>query len=67
VAFELDGTNTIHASHILTNNGWKILFDQGLDIFQRFEMNYEFSLANHIPEQCTRKAIEVTYVRVNKS
>ena len=30
-------------------------------------MNYEFSLANRIPEQCTRKAIEVTYVRVNKS
>jgi ATP-dependent Lon protease len=67
VAFELDGTNTVHASHIVTNNGWKILFDQGLDIFQRFEMNDEFSLANRIPKQCTRKAFEVTNVRVNKS
>ena len=62
VTWEFDGTNTIHARHIVTNNGWKILLDRGLDIFQRFEMNDAFSLANRIQEQRACKGFEVTYV-----
>ena len=30
---------TIHARHIVTDNGWKIFLDRSLDIFQRYEMN----------------------------
>ena len=63
VTWEFDGTNTIHARHIVTDNGWKILLDRGLDIFQRFEMNDAFSLANRIQEQRACKAFEVTFIR----
>ena len=63
VTWEFDGTNTIHARHIVTDNGWKILLDRGLDVFQRFEMNDAFSLANRIQEQRACKAFEVTFVR----
>jgi ATP-dependent Lon protease len=63
VTWEFDGTGTIHARHIVTNTGWKILLDRGLDIFQRFEMNDAFNLANRIQEQRACKAFEVTYVR----
>ena len=62
VTWKFDETNTIHARHIVTNNGWKILLDRGLDIFQRFEMNDAFSLSNRIQEQRACKAFEVTYV-----
>ena len=63
VAWEFDGTGTIHARHITTNTGWKILLDRGLDVFQRYEMNDAFSLANRIQEQRACKGFEVTYVR----
>lgn len=63
VTWEFDETGTIHARHIITNTGWKILLDRGLDIFQRFEMNDAFNLANRIQEQRACKAFEVTYVR----
>lgn len=63
VTWEFDGTNTIHARHIVTDNGWKILLDRGLDVFQSFEMNDAFSLANRIQEQRACKAFEVTFVR----
>jgi ATP-dependent Lon protease len=63
VTWEFDGTGTIHARHIITNTGWKILLDRGLDIFQRFEMNDAFNLTNRIQEQRACKAFEVTYVR----
>ena len=63
VTWEFDGTNTIHARHIVTDNGWKILLDRGLDVFQRFEMNDAFSLANRIQEQRACKAFEVTFIR----
>ena len=63
VTFEFDETDTIHARHIVTNNGWKILLDRGLDVFQRFEMNDAFSLANRMQEQRACKAFEITYIR----
>ena len=63
VSWEFDGTGTIHARHITTNTGWKILLDRGLDVFQRYEMNDAFSLANRIQEQRACKGFEVTYVR----
>jgi len=65
VTWKFDETNTIHARHIVTNNGWKILLDRGLDIFQRFEMNDAFSLSNRIQEQRACKAFEVTYVETS--
>lgn len=62
--WEFDATGTIHARHIVTDTGWKVGLDRGLDIFQRYEMNDAFSLANRLQEHRACKAFEVTYLRV---
>jgi ATP-dependent Lon protease len=58
-----DGTGTLHARHIVTDTGWKISLDRGLDIFQHYSMNDAFSLANRMQEQRAVKQFEVTYLR----
>ena len=62
-SWEFDGTNTIHARHINSDTGWKISLDRGLDIFQKFEMNDAFSLANRLQAYRQVKGFEVTYAR----
>lgn len=62
-SWEFDGTNTIHARHIVSDAGWKISLDRGLDIFQKFEMNDAFSLANRLQEYRQVKAFEITYLK----
>lgn len=62
-SWEFDGTNTIHARHINSDTGWKISLDRGLDIFQKFEMNDAFSLANRLQAYRQVKGFEVTYLR----
>jgi ATP-dependent Lon protease len=59
-----DASNTLHARHIVTDTGWKILLDRGLDIFQRYEMNDAFALTNRMQGYRAVKAFEVTYLRV---
>ncbi len=61
--WEFDETGTIHARHIVTDNGWKILLDRGLDIFQNYEMNDSFTFANRLQQHRACKAFEVTYVK----
>lgn len=61
--WEYDYSNSIHARHIVTDTGWKILLDRGLDIFQQFDMKDAFSIANRMQEYRTCKAFEVTYLR----
>ncbi len=63
LTWEFDGTNTIHARHLVTDRGWKISLDRGLDIFQKFEMNDAFSLANRLQTYRQVKAFEITYLR----
>jgi ATP-dependent Lon protease len=63
--WEYEDSGAIHARHIVTDTGWKILLDRGLDIFQRYEMNDAFAFANRMQEQRAVKAFEVTYLRVN--
>jgi len=62
--WELDSTNTIHARHIVTDTGWKIMLDRGLDIFQQYDMNDTFTFANRLQQFRTCKAFEVTFLRV---
>jgi len=64
--WEYDDSSAIHARHIITDTGWKILLDRGLDIFQRYEMNDAFAFANRMQEQRGVKAFEVTYLRVDE-
>jgi ATP-dependent Lon protease len=55
---------TLHARHIVTETGWKISLDRGLDIFQQYPLNDAFSLANRMQEQRAVKQFEVTYLRI---
>ena len=61
--WQFDSEHTIHARHIIADNGWKISLDRGLDIFQPYEMNDTFTLANRLQEQRQCKAFEVTYIK----
>lgn len=62
-----DGTSTIHARHLVTDTGWKILLDRGLDVFQRADLNNGFSPANRHQRFRQVKAFEVTYLRDGES
>lgn len=62
--WEYDRTGTIHARHIVTDTGWKIGLDRGLDIFQRVELNDAFSLANKLQSFRGVKGFEISYLRI---
>lgn len=61
--WSFDGTGTAHARHIITDTGWKISLDRGIDIFQKYPMNEPLSLANRLQEQRAIKQFEVTFLR----
>jgi ATP-dependent Lon protease len=61
-----DPIGKIHARHIVTDHGWKILLDRGLDIFQRYEMNDSFDFANRLQGERPCKNFEVTYLRLDE-
>ena len=62
--WEFDETKTLHARSIVTNTGWKISLDRGLDIFQHYDMNDAFSLTNRLQEFRSCKAFEITYIKI---
>jgi ATP-dependent Lon protease len=64
--WEFDPTETIHARHIVTDTGWKISLDRGLDIFQQYAMNDAFSLSNKMQKFRGCKGFEVTYIKVDR-
>lgn len=61
--WEFDQTGTLHARHIITDHGWKISLDRGLDIFQQYDMNDAFSFANRMQQFRLCKAFEVTFIK----
>ncbi|MBD1853924.1 BREX system Lon protease-like protein BrxL [Cyanobacteria bacterium FACHB-502] len=61
--WKFDESGTIHARHILTDHGWKILLDRGLDIFQHYDMNDAFAFTNRLQQFRACKAFEITYVK----
>ena len=68
VEFEwtFDDTKAIHARHLVTNTGWKILLDRGLDVFQRADLNNGFSPANRNQRFRQVKAFELTYLKAGQ-
>ena len=56
--------HALHARHIVTDTGWKISLDRGLDIFQKFDLNDAFSLANKRQEFRRVKGFEITWMRI---
>ncbi len=63
--WEFSADSKIHARHITTDTGWKILLDRGLDIFQSYEMNDAFSLSNRQQQHRSCKAFEITCLKEN--
>jgi ATP-dependent Lon protease len=59
-----DPIGKLHARHIVTDHGWKISLDRGLEIFQYYEMNDAFDFSNRLQQQRACKAFEVTFLRV---
>ncbi|HRK69138.1 MAG: BREX system Lon protease-like protein BrxL [Caldilineaceae bacterium] len=64
LTWDFDTANTIHARHIVTDHGWKILLDRGLDIYQHYEMNDAFAFTNRLQQYRACKAFEVTYLKI---
>lgn len=62
--WEFDTTETIHARSIVTDTGWKISLDRGLDIFQPYAMNDTFSLSNRLQQYRGCKGFEITYIKI---
>jgi ATP-dependent Lon protease len=62
-SWEFDSTGAIHARHIVTDHGWKISLDRGLDIFQHYDMNDTFAFANRLQQYRPCKAFEVTFIK----
>lgn len=67
MAWEFDGTNTIHARHFASDTRWKISLDRGPDLFQKFEIGNAFSLTNRLQAFRQVKAFEVTYLKIDAS
>ncbi len=64
--WEFDKSRTIHARHIVTDHGWKIILDRGLDIFQQYGMNETFNFNNRLQKCRLCKTFEVTYVKTSQ-
>lgn len=62
-SYEFVDAKSIHARHIIANNGWKIALDRGLDIFQRYDMSDGLAIANRLQQYRACKGFEVTYIR----
>lgn len=65
-SWKFDNSGTQHARHIVTDAGWKISLDRGLDIFQPYDMNDHFALSNRLQAYRPCKAFEVTYIKLGK-
>jgi len=61
--WEIVDGGSIHARHVITDTGWEILLDRGLDIYQRYDANDAFTLENRLPELRRVKQFEVTYLK----
>lgn len=67
IAFTWEFDDTIHARHIVTDHGWKILLDRGLDIFNRCELRDAFALTTRLQEYRPLRPFEVTYLRADET
>lgn len=53
---------TVHRRGIEADNGWKIIVDRGLDIFQKPDSKYELSEVDQTRRKC--RETEITYIRI---
>jgi ATP-dependent Lon protease len=62
--YSFENSTSQHARHIVTDTGWKISLDRGLDIYQQYDVNDAFSLTTRLQKQRTLKAFEVTFIKI---
>lgn len=62
LTWEFDKTETIQDCYIITDQGWKIIIEPGLNIFQEFDINNPFTFASRLQQFRPCQAFEVTYV-----
>ena len=60
-----DASGTAHSRDIVTDTGWKIVLDRGLDIFQAPMRRDGFSLGDRLQDHRMVKNFYVTYIRQN--
>ena len=63
-SWQFADSSAIHARHIITDTGWKIALDRGLDIFQPYDHRDALNLANRLQEYRACRPFEVTYIRM---
>ena len=56
-----DETGTAHARNIVTDNGWKMVLDRGLDIFQAPVKREGFTLGDRLQDHRLIKGFYVTF------
>lgn len=64
ITFTFEFDSTIHRRGIEMDNGWKIVIDRGLDIYQKPESRYELSEVDQTKRKC--RETEVVYIRNNE-
>jgi ATP-dependent Lon protease len=64
-SWAFDTSGTAHARDIVTDTGWKIVLDRGLDIFQPPIKTDGFSLGDRLQEHRMLKNFYVTYVPID--
>ena len=61
-SWELNQNPSFHARSVVTDTGWKITIDRGLDLFQKFESG-PFSAESAIQEARLMRGAEITYLK----
>lgn len=61
--WEFDHSPNFHARNIITDTGWKITIDRGMDIFQKYATG-PFSLEQTMQEARLTRGAEITYFKV---
>lgn len=64
-SWAFDTSGTAHARDIVTDTGWKVVLDRGLDIFQPPIKTEGFSLGDRLQEYRMLKNFYVTYIRAD--
>ena len=63
IEFSYQFDSSIHARSIVTDTGWKVLLDRGLDIFQNCERKDAFQFTTRLQKYRPCKKFEITYLR----
>lgn len=66
IKFSYRFENSIHARSIVTDTGWKISLDRGLDIYQQCERKDFFAFTTRLQKYRPCKQFEITYIRQEK-